>query len=163
MNARLSAEERTAWIRLALVSSSLPAALDAQLTRDSNISHIDYLVLTLLAQADGRSLPMSRLAALSGSSPSRLSHVVTGLEKDGYVTRARAETDARVIHATLTEAGRDVARGAAPGHIRNIRALVFDRLSTEQVAELSDLMATILGALDPGGELARAATEPSTN
>ena len=163
MNARLTPEERTAWIRLALVSSSLPAALDAQLARDSNISHIDYLVLTLLAQADEGTLPMSRLAALSGSSPSRLSHVVTGLERDGYVTRARAETDARVIHATLTEAGRDVARGAAPGHIRNIRALVFDRLSAEQVAELSDLMATILGALDPDGQLARAATEPSSN
>ena len=163
MNARLTAEERTAWIRLALVSSSLPAALDAQLIRDSNISHIDYLVLTLLAQAQEQTLPMSRLAALSGSSPSRLSHVVTGLEKDGYVTRARAETDARVILATLTPAGRDVARVAAPGHLRNIRELVFDRLSSEQVAALSETMATILGALDPGGELARSATEPTTN
>ena len=163
MNARLTAEERTAWIRLALVSSTLPAALDAQLTRDSGISHIDYLVLTLLAQAEGRTLPMSRLAALSGSSPSRLSHVVTGLEKDGYVTRARAETDARVILATLTSTGRDVARVAAPGHLRNIRELVFDRLSGEQVDALSDIMATILGGLDPDGVLARAATEPSTN
>jgi MFS family permease len=57
----------------------LPAALDAQLQVDAGLSFVEYMVLAMLSESPGRSRRMSELAALTGTSLSRLSHLAACL------------------------------------------------------------------------------------
>lgn len=144
----LDDDEQRAWRRLAAVILKLPAELERQLQRDAGMSHFDYWVLALLSEAPGRTLRLSQLAAQANASLSRLSHVVTRLEGRGWATRAPCPGDARTTLAVLTEAGWRQVVAAAPGHVANVRALVFDGLDAEGVAELARVCGAIGERLD---------------
>ena len=102
----LTGEERDAWIPLVGMLIKLPAALDAQLQRDAGLSHFEYMVLSRLSEAPDRTLRMSDLAILANGSLSRLSHVVTRLERRGCRIRpagnfrARNRADLHVVFLT---------------------------------------------------------------
>lgn len=51
---RMSASEGDAWLGLIAVCSLLPAELDAQLQRDSSMTHFEFAVLTFLRWSPGR-------------------------------------------------------------------------------------------------------------
>ncbi|MEU4161768.1 MarR family transcriptional regulator [Actinoplanes sp. NPDC026670] len=129
----------------------LPAALDAQLLRDEGISHFEYGILAGLSEAPDRTLRMSRLAILAEGSLARLSQAVGRLEKRGWVRRSPDPTDGRYTLATLTEEGWGKIVASAPGHVENVRTLVFDTLTKAQVRQLLEIGRRILGATDPGG------------
>ncbi len=76
--------------------------------------HFEYFVLAVLSEAPDRRLRLSELAHQANASLSRLSHVVTRLEKRGW---ARRETVAgtRGAFAVLTDEGYDKVVEAAPG------------------------------------------------
>ncbi|WP_182348849.1 MarR family transcriptional regulator [Tomitella gaofuii] len=114
----------------------LPGELDAQLLRDSHLTHFEYEVLSRLSEAQERSLRMSTLATLAGGSLSRLSHVVKRLQDRGWVERNPCPEDRRVTFACLTDAGYDVVVQAAPGYVENVRRLVVDKLTRAQLGEL---------------------------
>ena len=80
---------------------------------------------------------------------SRLSHVVTRLEKRGW---ARRETVAgtRGAFAVLTDEGYDKVVEAAPGHVATVQALVFEGLDDKQVMQLSTLGKALVDQLDRG-------------
>ena len=106
--------------------------LDAQLQRDAGISHAAYIVLAMLSEAPNRGRRMSDLARRANQSQSRLSHTVTRLEERGWVRRERAAEDGRGALAVLTDAGWDVVRAVAPGHVDAVREAVFGPLTDEQ-------------------------------
>lgn len=135
--------ELEAWIQVAVMLAHLPAALDAQLQRDSGLSHFEYEVLSVLSDSRDMRLRMSELAALAGGSVSRLSHVVTRLERRGLVERRPCPDDARSILAQLTAEGHRTVVAAAPGYVENVRRLVIDRLDSEQVDRLAEIGAAI--------------------
>ncbi len=145
----LSAEERRAWLALSSVLIRLDAALDAQLRRDARLSHFDYAVLATLSEAPGRTLRMSELAALAEGSLSRLSQVVARLEGKGWVRRTPDPADGRYTLALLTEHGFAAVAAAAPGHVREVRRLVFDPLTRAQVQQLASIGQRIARAIDP--------------
>lgn len=132
----LDPDELEAWVQVALLMTHLPGELDAQLLRDSNLTHFEYEVLSQLSEAEDRRLRMSTLASLAGGSLSRLSHVVKRLEKRGWVQRIQCEDDRRATFAHLTEAGYALVVQAAPGYVENVRRLVVDKLSREQLFQL---------------------------
>jgi DNA-binding MarR family transcriptional regulator len=146
----LDADERVAWLSLMSLLVKLPAALDAQLQRDSGLSHFEYTVLAGLSEMPGGSLRMSVLAALADGSLPRLSQVVARLERRGLVRRTPDPDDGRYTLATLTDAGRAVVTEAAPGHVETVRNLVFDPLTKGKARQLRDICHRILTALDPG-------------
>ncbi len=152
----LDDEQLDAWIRLIAVVELLPGVLDAQLRRDSDLSHFEYLVLAMLSEAPDRSLRMTALAARTNATLARLSHVVSRLENRGLVARRPCPGDRRATNATLTDAGWDAVVTAAPGHVATVRANVVDALTREQVAQLGGIAAAILERLDPTGAM----TEP---
>ncbi|PWK50994.1 DNA-binding MarR family transcriptional regulator [Actinoplanes xinjiangensis] len=129
----------------------LPAALDAQLLRDAGLSHFEYGILAGLSETPGRTLRMSALAVLAEGSLARLSQAVGRLEKRGWVRRSPDPTDGRYTLATLTDEGWDKIVASAPGHVENVRTLVFDTLTRAQVRQLQEIGRRILGATDPGG------------
>lgn len=145
----LDSDERAAWMSLVGMLMTVPPAIDAQLKRDSGINFFEYSVLAQLSGAPHQSLQMSLLAQLAGGSLSRLSHAASRLEKQGLVARQVQVGEVRCTELMLTEAGRDVLVGAAPGHVREARRLVFDGLSDEQVAQLRRICRVVLAAASP--------------
>lgn len=145
----LSDTEQEAWRHLVAVLLRLPGALEQQLQRDAGLAHIEYLVLAVLSETEEQRAQLSHLAAQANASLSRLSHVVTRLERRGWVRRERDADDARVTHAVLTEAGRAVVVAAAPAHATHVRRLVFDGLTPAHVDALRDVSGHILAQLDP--------------
>ncbi|MGH2930638.1 MAG: MarR family winged helix-turn-helix transcriptional regulator [Solirubrobacteraceae bacterium] len=142
----LSHEQQAAWRPFATLLLRLPAVLDAQLQRDAGLTHFDYLVLSGLSEAPGRTLRMSELAATASSSLSRLSHVVSRLEAKGWVRREACPGDGRFINAVLTEAGCDKVRQTAPGHVTAVREMLIKALTAEEFAQLGALSEKILSA-----------------
>ncbi|WP_416404056.1 MarR family winged helix-turn-helix transcriptional regulator [Arthrobacter sp. LFS091] len=144
----LNADERRAWLALLSINTLLPSALDTQLQSAGKLSLFDYNVLAMLSETEGRYLPMSELAARTSASLSRLSHVVTKLQKRGWVERQAHPGDARVTVAHLTEAGMSTIVSLAPGHVEAVRTLMLDSLSPEDVADLARIGEKIVARLD---------------
>jgi DNA-binding MarR family transcriptional regulator len=142
----LTDEQQAAWRPFVALLLRLPAVLDAQLQRDAGLNHFDYLVLSGLSEAPGRTLRMSELAARASSSLSRLSHVVSRLEAKGWVRREPCPGDGRYINAVLTEAGWDKIVATAPGHVAAVRELLVDPLSEEQLRQLGAISGQVLAA-----------------
>jgi DNA-binding MarR family transcriptional regulator len=149
----LSAEEQHAWRRTAAVMQLLPAALDAQLQRDAGLTQFSYLVLAMLSETDGHVMPMSELASTVSSSLSRLSHVVSRLEQQGWVAREPCAGNGRVTMARLTEAGWQKVVATAPGHAAEVRRLVIDAVGPDRVGDLDAITGAILRRLDPSGRM----------
>ena len=145
----LDDEERQAWLTLGSLLVQLGPALDAQLRRDAGITHFEYTVMSVLSEAADRTRRMSELAALADGSLSRLSQVVSRLEKKGWVRRSPDPADGRYTLATLTEKGWDKVVEAAPGHVDEVRRAVFDPLTRTQVRQLTTIGQRILRVIVP--------------
>lgn len=135
-------EQRT-WLELVRVMTRLPAALDAQLRRDSHLTQYEYLVLGMLAEQPSRTMGMKALAVITNGSFSRLSHVVKRLEADGCVRRESDPSNRRLTRAILSDKGFGIVSAAAPGHVHAVRKHVFDQLTADQIVELADLLGRI--------------------
>ncbi len=145
----LDEEQQRTWRTWLGVAELLPRALDAQLQRDAGISHAAYVVLAMLSEAPGRSRRMNDLARRAHQSQSRLSHTVARLEERGWVRREPSPEDGRGNVAVLTDAGWDVVRSVAPGHVDAVRAALFDPLTDEQALALGEALQAVLERLDP--------------
>ena len=145
----LDADERGAWLSLVRVMARLPPLLDSQLERSAGLNFFGYTILAILSEQEDRTLRMSRLATLTNSSPSRLSHAARHLEGRGLLLREADPDDGRCIRAVLTGAGWEAVAAAAPGHVDAVRALVFDALDTDQIGAWHEANERILRRVDP--------------
>jgi DNA-binding MarR family transcriptional regulator len=143
----LGGDHLETWAAFATVLEWLPTALDAQLQRDSDLTHFEYGVLFALSDAADHTLRMSTLASYSNSSLSRLSRAVARLEAKHWVRRAPDPGDGRYTLAILTESGRKKVDQAAPGHEDNVNRLIFDPLTRAQVRQLRDISRRIMAAI----------------
>jgi DNA-binding MarR family transcriptional regulator len=144
----LTAEEQQAWRAFLSASRRLFTEMDGYLQHVAGIPHAYYEILVRLSEAPGRELRMTQLADASISSKSRLSHAVARLEERGWVERTACPTDRRGQVARLTDEGFAALEAAAPGHVDQVRQMVFDRLTPEQVAQLL----AISQAIEAGSE-----------
>jgi DNA-binding MarR family transcriptional regulator len=143
--------ELAAWIPFSGMLIGLLSALDTQL-RDAKLSLFGYLVLAALSEAPERTLAMSDLAVRAGGSLSRLSHAVSALERQGWVSRHPAPANGRVTLATLTKGGYTKLVESAPAHVDTVRRLVIDRLTKKQLSELGRIAETVLTELNATSE-----------
>jgi DNA-binding MarR family transcriptional regulator len=149
----LDEDQQRMWRAWLTVSELVPRVLDAQLQRDAGISHAAYVVLAMLSESPGRSRRMSDLARRANQSQSRLSHTVSRLEDRGWVRRERSADDGRGNLAVLTDAGWDVVRAVAPGHVDAVREAMFAPLTAEQTQVLGEALGAIVERLDPDRSL----------
>ena len=147
MDDRLDGGELATWSTMATVLEWLPAALDAQLQRDSGLTHFEYGILFALADAPERTLRLSVLAGFANSSLSRLSRAVSRLEAKSLVERVTDPDDGRYTLALLTTAGVDQFELATPGHVRTVRRLVLDALTQTQAKQLREINTRMLRAI----------------
>ncbi|MER6539858.1 MarR family transcriptional regulator [Streptomyces sp900105755] len=144
----LSAAERETWQQFAMMLHRLPAALGAQLQQDADLSYIEYYVLAGLSDQPERRMRMSDLAVLAHSEQSRLSHMISRLERRGFVRREPDPTNGRYTHAILTDAGHAHLVEAAPGHVARVRDLVFDVLDPAELDNLRTAAQKISESID---------------
>ena len=149
MTTWLDDREMAAWLRLASILELLPGVLEAQLKKDSDLTHFEYWVLAMLSEAEDRTLRMSSLAARTRGTLPRLSHVVNRLEKRGLVLRLSDPQDARATNARLTDEGWHHVVQAAPGHVAEVRRSIIDALTPEQIDQLTAIGDAILTRISP--------------
>lgn len=144
----LSPDQQRDWRALISLMMTLPPALDAQIKRDAGVNAFEYQVLAGLSEAPDRALVLSDLAEVTQSSLSRLSHAIKRLERSGWVERRSApcRNGGRRTEARLTEAGLAQIERIAPGHVREVRRLVIDALTPEQLTALGDAARAITAA-----------------
>jgi DNA-binding MarR family transcriptional regulator len=140
----LDDQEQATWRAFLGATRALMDALDRELQHEAGMPHAYYEILVRLSEAPEHRMRMSELADACGSSRSRLSHAVARLEESGWVRRQDCPTDRRGQLAVLTDEGYRVLVEAAPGHVEGVRRHLFDRLSTEQVAQLRRISEAIL-------------------
>jgi DNA-binding MarR family transcriptional regulator len=143
----LNREEARAWLGYRQMRALLDLQITRDLARDSGLSDADYDVLSTLSETDGYRLRLSELAAHMLWSKSRLSHHVSRMQQRGLVTRLDCPSDGRGGMLTLTDAGWQAIRSAAPRHVESVRRHFVDLLSGEQIRALGDLTETVVNHL----------------
>lgn len=145
----LTDDEQRSWVWLVGVLMNVPPAIDAQLKRDTGLNFFEYSILVSLSRPMNRTVQMSLLAQSAGGSLSRLSHAISRLEKQGWVRRKVNDGEVRCVEATLTDAGMEMLRTAAPGHVTEVRSLIFDALTPEQVGQLEEISRALVTRASP--------------
>lgn len=148
----LSTEQQRVWRNYMAATRMVESEIERQLQRDSGMPTTYYEIMVSLSEAPERTLRMSELADRSRFSRSRLSHAVARMERAGWVERRDCPSDKRGAFAVLTEKGFDTLVAAAPGHVEQVRSVLFDVLTEEQVDQLGEICATVRKAgPDPFG------------
>ncbi len=143
----LTEEEQRAWRGLLRMTSQLNARMNRQLLQDYGVSLADYDVLVVLSEAPEGRLRVFEIADALAWEQSRVSHQLARMQRRGLITREGCATDARGAFAVLTTAGRAAIERAAPAHVEQVRQLVFDDLSHEQVSALTEITTRVLDRL----------------
>src|SRR5256885_16918241 len=112
----------------------LPSAIDSQLQRKAGMSHFEFGVLAALSRQPGRRLQLKDLAVIANGSLSRLSHVISRLERQGWVRRVSG-IKGRATNAELTDKGYRKLMQAGPLHFPEGRRGGFSALSPEEETE----------------------------
>ena len=147
MSRWLTEEEQRAWRGLLRMTSQLNARANRLLQEEYGISLADYEVLVALSEAPEGRLRVFEVADALAWEQSRVSHQLARMQRRGLVAREDCATDARGAFAVLTAAGRAAIERAAPAHVEQVRQLVFDELSHEQVSGLTEITTRVLDRL----------------
>ena len=143
----LDGEEQQTWRAFLRAVAVVQSGLDAQLQAEAGMPHAYYELLVRLSEAPEGTLRMSALADAVHSSRSRLSHAVGQLEQRGWVRRQPCPEDRRGQLAVLTADGRRALQQAAPGHVKAVRRLLFDPLTSAQVRHLRAIADAVADAV----------------
>jgi DNA-binding MarR family transcriptional regulator len=126
----------TAWVGLLRAHSALTRSLNAELVNAHGLTINDYEVLLHLARTPDRRMRRVDLADRLILTASGITRLLEGLERAGYVTKGRCESDARVTYAVLTDEGMDKLRTASDTHLNGIRELFERRPGDEEMTSM---------------------------
>lgn len=108
----------------------------------------EYHVLVPLSESQDGSLPSRELLRHLDWERSRLSHMLSRMEKRGMVCRKPSPQDARGLIVEITEHGRQVINGAAPSHLTMVREAFMDNLSTDEMQALVNMADKVIPRLE---------------
>ena len=147
MDEGFSEEDHRLWRLFLSASTRLLERLDHELQQRSQLSLTDFDILSMLSGAPSNRLRMSELAEQVLVSRSRLTYRVDRLAELDYVTRQECEDDRRGLFAILTDNGAKALAAAAPGHVGDIRDLLWSLVKPEERAVLTEVLARVDGNL----------------
>jgi DNA-binding MarR family transcriptional regulator len=130
----------TAWIRLLRGHAAARRTLDSELQAAHGLTVVGYEALLLLSNAEAQAMRRVDLARGLGVTPSGVTRLLDGLERDGLVAKRTCDADARVTYAVLTEAGAERLERASCSHVGSVRALFEERYSDEELETLASLL-----------------------
>lgn len=143
----LSEPQQKTWRSYLLAKTHIEQYLDDALA-EFQLSLPEYELLVRLSESPHHTARMGELAASVGHSRSRLTHTVKRMEQAGYVTRTSCDSDGRGVQATMTEAGFDLLKRAAPAHVDSVRRVFVDAIDDDDYAALGRAMAAVLAVAD---------------
>ena len=144
----LSEDEQEAWRGFLALSRGMERAVDRQLQRDGDLSGSEYEVLVPLSESPEGALTSRELLCALGWERSRLSHLLSRMEKRGMLRRRPSPRDARGLLVELTDHGRRMITAAAPAHLAMVREAFIDRLSPEEMRTLVAITSKVLPRLE---------------
>jgi DNA-binding MarR family transcriptional regulator len=121
---------------------------EADLQREHQLSHAEYVAMDWLAEAPDRTLGLSDLAARCQQSLSAISRAVGRLEAQGLVRREQSTRDGRACNAVLTEAGLKRYNEATPTHNVSLRRYLFDNLEGIDLDAFGEALQRIIAVAD---------------
>jgi DNA-binding MarR family transcriptional regulator len=104
------------WLRIVQVHDRITHRVDSALHRQHGLSLTGFEVLRRVAEAPEEWASMGDLAEAVGLSRPGITSTVNRLVDDGLVTRERLGEDRRLLHARLTDSGRERVRAATATH-----------------------------------------------
>lgn len=139
----LDAEQLGAYLALMEVSSLLQYAVDGHLRAAGDLSYVQFQILALLADAPEGKRRMTDLADSIVYSRSGLTYQVGLLAERGLITRSPSPDDERSVIVTVTEAGRELVAHVLPGHVDDVRRLLFEPMADGDLAALSAVLGRV--------------------
>jgi DNA-binding MarR family transcriptional regulator len=127
-------------VALLRAHAALTRELNADLVNEHGLTINDYEVLLHLARSENRQLRRVDLAERLILTASGITRLLDGLERSGWVEKARCDADARVTYAVLTDAGLEKLREAADTHVGGIRGAFEARFDGQELATLAELL-----------------------
>jgi DNA-binding MarR family transcriptional regulator len=121
----LEPDEWASWNALLMLNRLVLQDLDSELRRQHGLAVTEFDVLITLFNAPEKRLGMSALADMVLLSPAGTTHLVTRLERDGFVRREVDPTDRRKWFTVLTDGGDDALRAARRTHNEVLRRSVL--------------------------------------
>jgi DNA-binding MarR family transcriptional regulator len=128
------------WVKFMRAHAAVTRELSARLEAQHGLTLNDYDVLVQLYFAEGQRLRRVDLARSVLLTASGITRLLDGLERAGWVEKARCDSDARVTYAVLTKAGVAKFEEARCSHLRDIEELFGSRFSQEEIAVIGDLL-----------------------
>ena len=129
-----------AWHSFIHAHTRVVRLLEAELEAEQGLTLPAYEVLAHLSEASEGRLRMSDLASFAVLTPSGLTRLVDKLARDGLVERLRCDSDARVVYASITQAGLERLSCAYPIHLRGVRQHLIDRLDAGQLEAIAEAL-----------------------
>jgi DNA-binding MarR family transcriptional regulator len=145
----MSDTDTAAWAALLRVHAAVVPALDRDLQAATGLPLTWYDVLLELNAAPDRRLSMGQLGERAVVSRTRVSRVVDQLAAAGLVARETNPDDRRSAYATITPAGRNRLRAAAPVYLDGIARRFTSRMTAAEAATVAAALEKVL-APDPG-------------
>jgi DNA-binding MarR family transcriptional regulator len=105
-----------------------------------------YVVLTLLAETPG--LPNAELARKAFVTPQSMNEVLKQLEASGLVEREPSQSNARILNARLTRAGKKKWQSVDDG-VQELEERLLRGLTTDEVRSLNRSLETIIRNMTP--------------
>lgn len=127
-----------AWRVFFDATTRLQGVLETRLKKEAGITLADYGIMLSLFEAPGKSLRMGELADRVVFSPSRLTYLVSRLEKMNYIEKAPSNADGRGFVAQLTTLGASVTTEATQIHQKAVRTLLLDDLTDSEIDRIVD-------------------------
>jgi DNA-binding MarR family transcriptional regulator len=122
LSAQVYSPSAEAFVRLLRAHAATTRALSAELVKEHGLTINAYEAMLRLSRADG------------------VTRLLDGLERIGYVGKARCESDARVTYAVLTDAGREKLRDASRSHLAAIGEIFEPRFEPEELETLAEFL-----------------------
>ncbi|MDP9794272.1 DNA-binding MarR family transcriptional regulator [Catenuloplanes nepalensis] len=139
----LTPEELGAYFALVEVSNVLQYAVDAHLRAEGDLSYLQFQILARLTDTTGGRLRMTDLADGLVHSRSGLTYQAGLLDARGLITRSPSPDDERSVLVTVTDAGRALVARVLPGHVADVRRLLFDPMAEGDLAALSEVLGRV--------------------
>lgn len=143
----LDEAEARAWRGYQALTTRLGALLHRNLVRSTGLSLSDYAVLVHLSESPADRLRAYELGSALQWEKSRLSHHLRRMENRGLVERQTCASDGRGLFVALTPEGRRAIEEAAPLHVADVRSLLIDQLTPDQLDSLAEIAEKVLASL----------------
>jgi MarR family 2-MHQ and catechol resistance regulon transcriptional repressor len=132
-----------AWLRFLRAHAAVTRELSARLETAHGLTLSDFDVLVQLFHAEGHRLRRVDLARQVLLTASGITRLLDGLERAGWVAKARCDSDARVTYAVLTDAGAEKVAAAREMHLADIEELFGSQFSADEKATLDELLSRL--------------------